>query len=83
MEPLLTEDEMKEQIIIQAQIMNNLKDYRPKLGKPIFLTILYEKVKLATILIDNSKECDLLMLSLNIGTDHQPIILNKILPLVK
>jgi hypothetical protein len=83
LEPLLTEDELKEQITFQAQIMNNLKDLKPKLGKPVFLSVLYEKVKLATILLDNNKEYDLLILSFKIGTDHQPIILNKILPLVK
>jgi hypothetical protein len=74
---------LREQITFQAQIMNNLKDLRPKLGKPVFLSVLYEKVKLATILLDNNKEYDLMIISFNIGTDHQPIILNKILPLVK
>jgi hypothetical protein len=83
LEPLLTEDELKKQSIIQAQIMNNLKNLGPKFGSPIFLSVLYEKVKLVTILLNNSKEYDLLMLSFDIGTDHQPIILNRILPLVK
>ena len=69
MEPLLTEDE--------------LKDLRSKFGSPIFLSVLYEKVKLATILLDNSKEYNLLMMSFDIGTDHQSIISNKILPMVK
>ena len=68
-EPLLTEDE--------------LKDLRSKFGSPIFLSVLYEKVKLATILLDNSKEYNLLMMSFDIGTDHQSIISNKILPMVK
>jgi hypothetical protein len=40
-------------------------------------------MKLATILLDNSKEYDLLMLSFDIGTDHQSVILNKILPMAK
>jgi hypothetical protein len=78
-EPLLTEEELKEQSIIQVQLMNNI-DFGPKLGRPIFLSILYEKVKLVTILLDNS---NLLTLSFDIGTDHQSIILNKILPMVK
>jgi hypothetical protein len=83
LEPLLTEDELRKQSIIQAQIMNNLKNLGLKFGSPIFLSVLYEKVKLVTILLNNSKEYDLLMLSFDIGTDHQPIILNRILPLVK
>ena len=53
--------------------MNTTKDLRSKFGSPILLSVLYEKVKLATILLDNSKEYDLLMLSFDIGTDHQPV----------
>jgi hypothetical protein len=82
-EPLFTEDELKEQSTAQVQLMNNIKDLRSKFGSPIFLSILYEKVKMATILLDNSKEYNLLMLSFDIGTDNQSIILNKILPMVK
>ena len=82
-EPLFTENELKEQSTVQVQLMNITKDLRSKFGSPIFLSILYEKVKLATILLDNSKEYNILMLSFDIGTDHQPIILNKILPMVK
>ena len=78
-EPLLTEEELKEQSIIQVQLMNNI-DLGPQLGRPIFLSILYEKIKLATILLDNS---NLLTLSFDIGADHQSIILDKILPMVK
>jgi hypothetical protein len=63
--------------------MDAIKNLRPKFGRPIFLSVLYEKVKLATILLDNSKEYDLLMLSFDIGTDHQSVILNKILPMIK
>ena len=54
-EPLFTEDELKEQSTAQVQLMNNIKDLRSKFGSPIFLSILYEKVKLATILLNNSK----------------------------
>jgi hypothetical protein len=63
--------------------MNTTKDLRSKFGSPIFLSVLYEKVKLATILLDNSKEYNLLMLPFDIGTDHQSIILNRILLMVK
>ena len=83
LEPLLTEDELKHQSTIQSQLMDAIKNLRPKFGRPIFLSVLYEKVKLATILLDNSKEYDLLMLSFDIGTDHQSVILNKILPMIK
>ena len=82
-EPLFAEDELKEQSNVQKQLMNTTKDLRSKFGSPIFLSILYEKVKLATILLDNSKEYNLLMMSFDIGTDHQSIISNKILPMVK
>jgi hypothetical protein len=83
LEPLLTEDELKQQATVSAQMMNTIKGLRPKLGSPICSSTLYEKVKWATILLDNTKEYDLLMLSFDIGLDHESVILNKILPMVK
>jgi hypothetical protein len=45
LDPLLTEDELKLQVTNLAQMMNTIKDLRPKLGSPIYLSILYEKLK--------------------------------------
>ena len=64
-------------------MINTIKGLTHKLGSPIYLSTLYEKVKWVTILLDNTKEYDLLMVSFDIGSDHDSMILNKILPLVK
>jgi hypothetical protein len=42
-EPLLTEEELREQSTIQVQLMNNI-DLGPKLGRPIFY-LSYKKNK--------------------------------------
>ena len=55
---------------------------RSKLGKPIYSCTLYEKVKRATILLDN-KDHPILMVSFDSdisGIDHDSIIMNGILP---
>ncbi len=83
LDPLLTEDELKLQATNLAQMINTIKGLTHKLGSPIYLSTLYEKVKWVTILLDNTKEYDLLMVSFDIGSDYDSIILNKILPLVK
>jgi hypothetical protein len=64
------------------------KDILSKLGKPIYSFTLYEKVKRATILLENSNsDCSLiLMVSFDnnneVGTYQESIILDGILPLV-
>ena len=83
LDPLLTEDELKLQATNLAQMINTIKGLTHKLDSPIYLSTLYEKVKWVTILLDNTKEYDLLMVSFDIGSDYDSIILNKILPLVK
>jgi hypothetical protein len=63
--------------------MSTRKDMRSKLGKPIYSCTLYEKVKRATILLDN-KDHPILMVSFDSdisGFDHDSIIMNGILPL--
>jgi hypothetical protein len=43
---------------------------------------MYEKIKRATISLDN-KEYNILMVSFDAEADHESIILNKIIPFVK
>lgn len=79
---LLTEYEIEQYAIKSLLRMASRKDREPKLGKPIYSHTLYEKVKQATIPLD-SEEYPILTLSFNKEADHQSIILNKILPIVK
>jgi hypothetical protein len=69
--------------------MATRKDMMSKLGKPIYSFTLYEKVKRATVLLENSNNSDcppILMVSFDnnneVGTFQEYMILNGILPLV-
>jgi hypothetical protein len=85
---LLTKDELELSAIESVLRMVTRKDILSKLGKPIYSFTLYEKVKRATILLENSNsDCSLiLMVSFDnnneVGTYQESIILDGILPLV-
>ncbi|MGA8080228.1 MAG: hypothetical protein WB988_00060 [Candidatus Nitrosopolaris sp.] len=86
---LLTKDELEISAIESVLRMVTRKDMISKLGKPIYSFTLYEKVKRATILLQNSNNSDyppILMLSFDNNNEaetyQESIILNGILPLV-
>src|SRR5215469_6986785 len=84
---LLTKDELELSAIESVLRMVTRKDMMSKLGKPIYSFTLYEKVKRATILLENSNNSNcppILMVSFDneAGTYQESIILNGILPLV-
>jgi hypothetical protein len=85
---LLTKDELELSAIESVLRMVTRKDMMPKLGKPIYSFTLYEKVRRATILLENSNNCGcppILMVSFDNngeGTYQESIISNGILPLV-
>ena len=84
---LLTKDELELSAIESMLRMVTRKDMMSKLGKPIYSFTLYEKVKRATILLENSNNSNcppILMVSFDneAGTFQESIILNGILPLV-
>jgi hypothetical protein len=85
----LTKDELELSAIESVLRMITRKDMMSKLGKPIYSFTLYEKVKRATILIENSQNSNcphILMVSFDnnneAGAYQETIILNGILPLV-
>jgi hypothetical protein len=80
--PLLTESESELYAIESVMRMNTRKDFESKLGKPIYSFTLYEKIKRATISLEN-KDYPILMVSFDKEVDHESIILNKIIPFVK
>src|SRR5919108_2701550 len=78
---LLTPSET-EMLAIESDLrMNTRKDFESKLGKPLYSFTLYQKVKRVTITLEN-KEYPILMASFDIDTNHDSIIVNKILPMI-
>jgi hypothetical protein len=86
---LLTKDELELSVIESVLRMLARKDMMSKLGKPIYSFTLYEKVRRATILLDNSNNSGyppILTVSFDnhdsAGPYPESIILRGILPLV-
>jgi hypothetical protein len=83
---LLTKNELELSAIESVLRMATRKDMMSKLGKPIYSFTLYEKVKRATILLENSNNSfPILMVSFDnneAGTYQESTILNGILSLL-
>lgn len=82
LDPLLSDSESELYAIETVIRMNTRKDYVSKLGKPIYSFTLYEKLKRATISLDNN-DYPMLMVSFDKEADHESIILKKIIPFVR
>jgi hypothetical protein len=80
--PLLTECQSDLCAIESIIRMNTRIDLQSQMGKPIYSFTMYEKIKRATISLDN-KDYNILMVSFDTEADHESIILNKIIPFVK
>jgi hypothetical protein len=79
---LLTKEEIEDNIIKAVLRMKTREDYEQKLGKTIYTFALYDKVKRASIALDQ-ENYSLLMVSFDVAADHDSIILHKILPRLK
>jgi hypothetical protein len=79
---LLSPQEIEMLAIESVLRMNTRKDFESKLGKPIYSFTLYEKVKRATITLEN-EEYPILMVSFDIKANHDYIIMDKILPIIR
>jgi hypothetical protein len=79
---LLTPQEIEMFAIESVLRMSTRKDFESKLGRPIYSFTLYEKVKRATITLEN-EEFPILMASFDIQADHDHIIMDKILPIIR
>lgn len=78
--PLLSKEEAILSAVRTVIIMGTRQALRPALGKIVYSFALYEKVKRATMPLRNQL---VLLVSFDKEADHEPIILKKILPLVK
>jgi hypothetical protein len=79
---LLTPQEIEMFAIESVLRMNTRKDFESKLGRPIYSFTLYEKIKRATITLE-SEEYPILMVSFDKKANHDYIIMDKILPIIR
>ena len=80
LESLLTKEESELSVMQSIIRMGTRKVLEDKVGKTIYAFALYEKVKRATIPLGDA---NILMVSFDIEANHESIILNKILPLIR
>jgi hypothetical protein len=80
--PLLTKQETSESVIHSLSRMKNRRMMEDKLGKTIFSITFYEKVKRMAMPIGEKGEY-MLLVSFDLGANHEPIIWHKIMKLVE
>lgn len=80
--PYLNQTESEIYSMDTVMRMNSRLEMESRLGKVIYSFTLYEKLKRATIYVGNV-DYPVLMASFDTHSDHDNIILNKILPIVK
>jgi hypothetical protein len=85
-EPLLTEEESRLSLMQSLMKAAIRRTFESKLGKTVYATAVYEKVKRATISMFDThigKSAGLLMISVEKEGDLESLITNKILPMVE
>ena len=80
--PMLNEEELQNSIMKTVLRMKTREDYESKLGDVIYTFALYKRVKRATIPLDHP-DLAVLSLSFDMAADHDSIIMDKILPILK
>jgi hypothetical protein len=82
--PLLNEEELENSIMKAVLRMKTREDYESKLGDVIYTFALYKRVKRATIPLDgHHPDLAVLGVSFDMAADHDSMIMDKILPLLK
>lgn len=79
--PFLTREESELSAAQSVIRMSTRKALEKKLGKTVYAMALYEKVRRVSMALDD--ENLLLMISFDTEADHEKIILNSIIPLIK
>jgi hypothetical protein len=80
--PYLNQTESEIYSIDAVMRMNTRKEMEPKLGQVVYSFTLYEKLKRATLYLENV-DYPVLMVSFEPHSNHEDIILSKIFPIVK
>ena len=79
---MLSKEELDDSAIKSVLRMKTREDQESRLGRTVYTFTLYEKVKRASIPLQND-EYVLFLVSFEKDADHEKIILSKILPLIK
>ncbi|MEM2140549.1 hypothetical protein [Nitrososphaera sp.] len=82
LDPLLTRQESELSVTQSIIRMGTRQTLEQKLGKTVYAFAMYEKVKRATIPM-RDPESHILMVSFDNRSDHERLILEKIIPLVR
>ena len=82
LEPLLTRQESELSVTQSIIRMGTRQTLEQKLGKTVYAFAMYEKIKRATIPLRDA-DSHILMVSFEIKSDHERLILEKIIPLVR
>lgn len=80
LQPLLTKEASELSVTQSLLRIGTRKTLEDRLGKTVYAYVLYEKVKRTTLPLDDGA---ILLLSFDVGANHDPIILSKILPMLK
>jgi hypothetical protein len=80
--PLLNEDELESNIMKTVLRMKTREEYESKLGDVVYTFALYKRIKRATIPLDHP-DLAVLTVSFDMAADHDSIIMDKILPVLK
>ena len=80
--PLMTREELESYAIKAALRMKTREDSESSLGRTVYTFALYEKVKRASISLNDSR-CSLLMVAFDVKAEHESIILDRIMPLMR
>jgi hypothetical protein len=80
--PLLNEEELQNNIMKTVLRMKTREDYESKLGDVIYTFALYKRVKRASIPL-NHLDLAVLTVSFDMASDHESIIIDKILRFLK
>ncbi len=80
--PLLDEGELQNSTMKTVLRMKTREDYESRLGDVIYTFALYKRVKRASIPLDHPNLA-VLTVSFDMAADHDSIIMDKILPVLK
>jgi hypothetical protein len=80
--PLLSNEDIASSAIKSVLRMRTREDYELKLGRAIYTFTLYEKVKRASIPLEDD-DYALLLISFEKPANHESIILEKVLPILQ
>ncbi len=82
--PLLDEGELRNSIMKTVLRMKTREDYESRLGDVIYTFALYKRIKRASIPLDGHHlDLAVLGISFDMAADHDNIIMDKILPVLK